>query len=166
MNITVISKLGGKSNDLLLQPQLMNENMCYYSGQNTSTLAIILMNRPNNNIYKYPGSTILIEDILGISDKIAVNKQYDCVLEIGSFSIVANNTNNCLSIRGYYRKHIPEKYHHICGLWKEQPCIEVGEDIFLISNYYKSMLNNFIDGELIELIPQNKLHLKSINLVN
>ena len=84
---------------------------------------------------------------MNFSNDMNIYKQYDCVLEIVSFNRVELLTNHMYLIRGKYWKNEPKKYLPKYYIYKEQECIEIGNDILLISMYNNSLTNKVDNGE-------------------
>lgn len=64
-----------------------------------------------------------------------IYRQYDCVLEIASFNQVDLLSNQRYLIRGEYWRNVPHRYLTKYYKYKEQECIEIDNDILLISMY-------------------------------
>lgn len=120
----------------------------------------------DNEQYCVPKESIWISDVIGFSNNMLRHQKYDCVLEIESFSIVDLNTNHHYSIRGIWCQRIPSKYFPKYSLFKDQSCIEIGNDIILISPYNNSWISNgVLDGELTEIIVKSNLNIKYAHLI-
>lgn len=113
--------------------------------------------------FRLPKESICINDVIGFSNNMMINEEYDCILEISSFIRVDLNTNHRYSIRGKYWKNVPQKYLPRYYIYKEQECIEIGNDIILISIYSNGFTNKVNDGGIIEIISQGSINLRSVN---
>lgn len=113
--------------------------------------------------FHLPEDSIILNDIMNFSNDMNIYQQYDCVLEIASFNQVELFTNHRCSIRGKYWKNVPQKYLPRYYIYKEQECIEIGNDIILISIYSNGFTNKVNDGGIIEMISQGSINLRSVN---
>lgn len=109
--------------------------------------------------FRLPEDSIVLNDVMKFSNKMAIYQQYDCVLEVASFIQVELFTNHRYSIRGKYWKNVPTKYLPKYRMYKERECIEIGNDILLISMYNNLLTNNIADGETTEIIANCELNL-------
>ena len=106
-----------------------------------------------------PKDSIILNDAMNFCYNMSLYRQYDCVLEIASFTQVELFTNHRYSIRGKYWSPVPQKYLYKYQLYKERECIEIGNDILLISIYNNMLTNRIADGETIEIIVNFELNL-------
>ena len=96
---------------------------------------------------------------MNFSNDMNIYQQYDCVLEIASFNQVELFTNHRCSIRGRYWKNVPQKYLPKYYIYKEQECIEIDNDILLISSYNNLLTDKIAEGEIIEVVVNCELNL-------
>lgn len=109
--------------------------------------------------FRFPDSSILLNDVMNFSNKMVTGQQYDCVLEITSFTQVDLFTDHRYSVRGKYWRCVPMKYLPKYHMYKEQECIEIGNDILLISLYNNRLTNKVDDGVIVEIIAKCELNL-------
>lgn len=69
-------------------------------------------------------------------------------------------TNHRYSIRGEYWRNVPQRYLPKYYMYKEQECIEIDNDILLISIYNNVLTNRIVDGETIEIVVNCELNLR------
>lgn len=141
------------------------EDYPYYRGDYLNSHYNIIRGTINdhidNDMYCLPKDSIWINDVIGFSNAMVKYQKYDCILEIESFLKVPINTNHNYSIRGIWRKGIPAKYLSKYSLFRDQSCIEIGEDIILLSPFNNRWISNILsDGDLTEIIIQSNLNIK------
>ncbi len=146
------------------------EDYPYYTGDylnlHYNTIRCTINNYIDNDMYCLPKDSIWVNDAIGFSNTMLKYQKYDCILEIESFSKVPLNTNHNYSIRGIWRNKIPSKYLPKYSLFKDQSCIEIGEDIILLSPYNRWVSNVISEGDLTEIIVQSNLNIKYAHLIN
>lgn len=103
--------------------------------------------------------SIILNDIMNFSNDMDIYRQYDCVLEIVSFNRVELFTNHRCSIRGKYWRNVPQKYSPKYQMYKNRECIEIGNDILLISMCNNLLTDKIADGEIIEILTNCELNL-------
>ena len=110
--------------------------------------------------FRLPVDSIVLNDVMNFSNNMNIYRQYDCALEIASFNQVELFTNHRYSIRGKYWRNVPQRYLSKYYMYKEQECIEIDNDILLISIYNNLLTNRIADGETIEIIVNSELNLR------
>lgn len=150
--------------------RMIEDDYTYYRGDYLNSHCNVIRCRIDKNIddemYSLPKESIWLNDVIGFSNTMIKHQKYDCVLEIESFSKVELNTNHNYSIRGVWRKKVPVKYLPKYSLFKEQSCIEIEEDIILISPYNNSCsLSDISDGAFTEIIFESNLNIKYAQLI-
>lgn len=109
--------------------------------------------------FRVPVGSIVLNDVMNFLNDMNIYRQYDCVLEIASFNQVELFTNHRYSIRGKYWRNVPQKYLPKYQMYKKRECIEIDNDILLISIYNNILTNKITDGEIIEIIVNCELNL-------
>lgn len=57
-----------------------------------------------------PKDSIILNDVMNFSNNMSTLRQYECMLEITSFTQVELFTNHSYSIRGKYWRNVPQRY--------------------------------------------------------
>ena len=142
------------------------ENIGYvqWFPNDVSTVSMSIIEKETTTTTKHPDLPLYAYDKLKLSDFMKNCQVYDCLLEITSFISVDLYTNHPLSIRGHYRKSIPDKYKFKYINFSNQSCIELSNSIFLISPHNNSLSGTINEDTLIEIVPENYFNLKHINI--
>lgn len=157
MNITVecIHRLRDSSGSIASNTACNTDNNTPNHNKITCSINSIL----SDARFHLPKDSIILNDVMNFSNDMNIYQQYDCVLEIASFNQVELFTNHRCSIRGRYWKNVPQKYLPKYYIYKEQECIEIDNDILLISSYNNLLTDKIAEGEIIEVVVNCELNL-------
>lgn len=144
---------------------ISNEDNSYYNSYYDSgddTVTCRFSHSINNSKYHLPDCSVTLLDLLSFSKNMKPKQVYNCVLELSSFITVELYTNHRNSIRGMFWNCVPEKYVPDYSFCRNQQCIEIDGDIILIAPYNNLLSGTRKDGDLIEVIPQSPLNLRTV----
>lgn len=111
--------------------------------------------------FRLPECSMPFCDMLRLSSGMIPGKEYDCVLEAGSFRTVRLYTDCERSVRGRFYGGLPERYCLGHALFKNRQCMEINGDFILLSPHNDLGSESLSDGCLIEIIPQEPIYLRS-----
>lgn len=141
---------------------LMNDEYDSYNDSDDDTITCCFLHSVNNPTYRLPDCSVTLLDLLSFSKNMKPKQVYNCVLELSSFITVELYTDHRNSIRGMFWNCVPEKYVSKYRFCRNQQCIEVDGDIILIAPYNNLLSGKGKDGDLIEVIPQSPLNLRTV----
>lgn len=140
--------------------RILNKSKTFEHGYNYEVYVL-------NTLVTYKNGMMLLKnvwlnDVMKLSDTLNLHESCDAALELNSFSLWNSTEKNRCFISGIYWNRIPVKYLPRYRMFKEQQCVEIADDIILISPFNNALRGCVENGKDIKIVPSGYWNLKCI----